>query len=206
MLNNKGFDLWADGYDSSVQLSEEKNEYPFAGYKDVLNSIYNIVKDKKDGKVLDIGFGTGILTKKLFDDNYIIHGIDFSSEMIKIAHDKMPEAQFTEWDFTNGLPHSFVNEKFDFIISTYALHHLTDNQKVVFINGLKEYLEPGGTIVIGDIAFLSENDLLKCKNISFDIWDNDEIYIAFDLIGPQLSFTNKHFEQVSFCAGILKLS
>ena len=24
MLDNKGFDLWADGYDKSVQLSEEK--------------------------------------------------------------------------------------------------------------------------------------------------------------------------------------
>lgn len=43
MLGNKGFDLWADGYDKSVQLSGEDNEYPFAGYKDVLNTIYNIV-------------------------------------------------------------------------------------------------------------------------------------------------------------------
>ena len=33
MLDNKGFDLWADGYDKSVGLSEEENTYPFAGYK-----------------------------------------------------------------------------------------------------------------------------------------------------------------------------
>ena len=25
MLDNKGFDLWADGYDKSVGLSEEEN-------------------------------------------------------------------------------------------------------------------------------------------------------------------------------------
>lgn len=31
----------ADGYGKSVQLSEENDEYPFAGYKDVLNTIYN---------------------------------------------------------------------------------------------------------------------------------------------------------------------
>ena len=35
MLDNKGFDLWADGYDKSVQLSDESNTYPFAGYKQV---------------------------------------------------------------------------------------------------------------------------------------------------------------------------
>lgn len=40
MLDNKGFDLWADGYDKSVQLSEENNEYPFAGYKNPLEDIF----------------------------------------------------------------------------------------------------------------------------------------------------------------------
>ena len=41
MLDNKGFDMWAEGYDKSVNLSEENNEYPFAGYKKVLNYIYS---------------------------------------------------------------------------------------------------------------------------------------------------------------------
>ena len=36
MLDHKGFDLWADGYDKTVGLSEESNTYPFAGYKNVL--------------------------------------------------------------------------------------------------------------------------------------------------------------------------
>ncbi len=28
MLNNAGFDLWADGYDKSVSLSDESGTYP----------------------------------------------------------------------------------------------------------------------------------------------------------------------------------
>ena len=32
MLDNKGFDLWANGYDESVSVSDEDNTYPFAGY------------------------------------------------------------------------------------------------------------------------------------------------------------------------------
>lgn len=31
MLSSQGFDLWADGYDASVGLSDEENSYPFAG-------------------------------------------------------------------------------------------------------------------------------------------------------------------------------
>lgn len=37
MLNSDGFDLWANEYDKTVNLNEENNGYPFAGYKDVLN-------------------------------------------------------------------------------------------------------------------------------------------------------------------------
>lgn len=64
MLNSKGFDLWADNYDKSVNLSEEENTYPFAGYKNVLGNIYHKIREKKGKTILDIGFGTGILSKK----------------------------------------------------------------------------------------------------------------------------------------------
>ena len=45
MLSNKGFDLWADGYDSSVGLSDDENSYPFAGYKSVLGIIYRAIME-----------------------------------------------------------------------------------------------------------------------------------------------------------------
>ena len=42
MLDQVGFDLWADGYDQTVGLSDEENSYPFAGYKEILARIYRI--------------------------------------------------------------------------------------------------------------------------------------------------------------------
>ena len=39
MLNKNDFDLWADGYDIAVGISDEENTYPFAGYRDVLGNI-----------------------------------------------------------------------------------------------------------------------------------------------------------------------
>ncbi|NLV77405.1 MAG: class I SAM-dependent methyltransferase, partial [Tissierellia bacterium] len=140
MLDDKGFDLWADGYEKSVQLSEEDNEYPFAGYKDVLGTIYNIVHRKEKAKILDIGFGTGVLTKKLYDDGYEIYGIDFSQRMIAIAKEKMPLAKLFQYDFFKGLPKELENIQFDYIISTYAMHHLEDEDKIKLINKLEEYI------------------------------------------------------------------
>ena len=67
MLDSKGFDLWADGYDRSVGLSEEDGTYPFAGYKEVLGEIYQRVLRESGKKILDIGFGTGTLTVKLYE-------------------------------------------------------------------------------------------------------------------------------------------
>ena len=59
MLDKKEFDLWADGYDKTVGISDEKNTYPFAGYKKVLGFIFQTIMKTENAIVLDIGFGTG---------------------------------------------------------------------------------------------------------------------------------------------------
>ena len=38
--------------------------------------------------VLDIGFGTGVLTAKLYEQGHSIYGFDFSANMIAIAKEK----------------------------------------------------------------------------------------------------------------------
>ena len=205
MLDNKGFDLWADGYDKSVQLCEEDNEYPFAGYKDVLNTIYNIVHRKEKAKVLDIGFGTGVLTKKLYDDGYEIYGIDFSERMLEIAKEKMPLAKLVQYDFSRGLPKELENIQFNYIISTYAMHHLEDEDKIKFINKLEKYLSRDGRIIIGDIAFETRELLEQCKVKYENYWDDEEIYFVFDELKEFFPKEDISFTTISHCAGIIQL-
>ena len=85
MLNNTGFDLWADGYDKSVGLSDENDRYPFAGYRAMMNALYQRVLAQSGHNVLDIGFGTGILTSRLYEQGCRIYGQDFSARMIELA-------------------------------------------------------------------------------------------------------------------------
>lgn len=207
MLNKHGFDLWADVYDKSVQLSEESNLYPFAGYKAILNTIFNEIMKEEHSKVLDIGFGTGVLTNELYKNGHQIDGLDFSTEMIDIAQSKMPTANLIEWDITQGLPKEILNKNYDAIVSTYALHHLTDKSKLSLIKTLLSLLSENGKIFIGDIAFQTRNDLEVCKQASKEYWDDKEFYFVADEI--QASLPNEctcMFNPISHCGGVFVLS
>jgi len=203
MLDNKGFDLWADGYDRSVDISDEDNTYPFAGYKKVLATIYEAVRKGQGRKILDIGFGTGILTCKLFESGYDIVGIDFSERMIQIAQEKMPSAKLIQHDFSFGLPAELADSKFDAIICTYAIHHLDDAGKIEFLKELQTHLLPRGRIYIGDLAFGNREELNDCRENCGDEWDEDEFYLVAEDVSKEI--TGVQFEKISHCAGILTL-
>ncbi|CEG21328.1 putative methyltransferase [Planococcus massiliensis] len=206
MLNKQGFDLWAGQYDETVQLSEENNQYPFAGYKEILNTIYNEIRERENAEVLDIGFGTGILASRLYENGHRIDGIDFSSEMIAIAKAKMPFANLLEWDITKGLPSELAGRKYDAIVSTYALHHLSDEQKVDFLKNLLPLLSAEGKIYIGDIAFQTRADLEKCRKDSEGYWDESEHYFVYEEIKNSLeNLFQCEFYPLSHCGGVIVL-
>lgn len=207
MLSKQGFDLWADGYDKTVKLSEESNQYPFAGYKEILNTIFNEVMQKSNGTVLDIGFGTGALTAKLYEKGHEIHGFDFSSKMITIAKEKMPNANLFEWDLSKGIPTERFEAKYDAIISTYALHHFTDDQKVQYITELIPYLTQSGHIYIGDVAFETYQQLKQCRQESMQYWDDDEYYFVYEQFSQLLNGKcHVSFHPISHCGGVLIIS
>ncbi len=203
MLDSKGFDLWANDYDKSVGISDEEKTYPFAGYKDILNAIYCRILSASAKKVLDIGFGTGTLSSKLYENGCMIFGQDFSENMIEAAQKKMPDAKLFCGDFSKGLLEPLTEQKYDAIVATYSLHHLTDEQKETFIKSLVPLLNDGGSIYIGNVAFSSRTELEKCRNIAGEEWDEDEIYFVFDEI--KKAFPKMRFEQFSACAGLLSL-
>lgn len=204
MLDNKGFDLWADGYDLTVGLSDEENTYPFAGYKEILGSIYRTIMEKSGAVVLDIGFGTGTLAAKLYGNGCTVYGQDFSERMIELASEKMPDAHLYKGDFSQGLVEALQCRSYDFIVATYSLHHLTDIQKICFLRSLLERLNQEGKILIGDVAFKTRVDLEKCQREAGDEWDDEEIYFVIDEM--KKSFPKLSYQPVSYCSGILTLT
>lgn len=154
--------------------------------------------------MLDIGFGTGTLTKKLYENGCTIYGQDFSEKMVEIAQNKMPYAKLYHGDFSKGLVKELTENKYDAMIATYSLHHLTDTQKVQLINHeLIPLLNDNGILYIGDIAFETRNELEKCKDKYKTHWDYDEIYWVYHEIKDKV--INSSFERISECAGMIKI-
>ena len=203
MLSNKGFDLWADDYDESVDISDEENSYPFAGYKMILNEIYNLILEASYKNILDIGFGTGTLISKLYEHGCEISGQDFSEKMFEIAQEKMPDAKLFIGDISSGLVEPLLEHKYDAIIATYSLHHLTDDKKVTFLKDLLNQLNEGGVIYIGDVAFETRAEHDKCRNEVGEAWDEDEFYFIADEMKKY--FPEMKFEKFSDCAGLITL-
>ena len=104
-------------------------------------------------KVLDMGCGTGHLTKYIADivgpDGQAV-GIDPDAERIKIAEEKSKEAnnlQFSVGSSAIGFPHD--NEPYyDVHISTNAFHWVPDDEKRIYIQKAHRCLKAGGKLAI----------------------------------------------------------
>lgn len=203
MLDEKGFDLWAQGYDDAVGLSDGQNTYPFAGYKQVLAKICRRVLSRERPAVLDVGFGTGTLTAELYRQGCRIYGQDFSAAMLRQAQRRMPDAQLYQADFSKGLAAPLLQNRYDFILATYSLHHLTDAEKIPFLRGAAGLLKEDGAVLIGDVAFADRAGLESCRQAAGGSWDEDEYYFVFDELRRELPALE--FEPVSYCAGVLTL-
>ena len=207
MAKNLEFDKWALNYDESI--SQSLSEFPFIGYYDVLSEVRDIVSPQKGLMVIDVGIGTGLLSRKLAEDGCRIYGVDFSEEMIKKAKIKIPNGEFDLVDITADHFGRFNSGKFDRVISSYCIHHLNDHQKVTFFQRtIENNLAQGGKIIIADIGFETESSFKKAREEYRDSWEGEEegeYYICGERMVGFLrnAGISVKYKQVSACAGIL---
>jgi putative AdoMet-dependent methyltransferase len=202
MRNESGFDLWARGYESDVIISDQQDDYPFAGYGKLMSFVFGAVKQAGAKTVLDIGIGTGVLPARLAETGCEIYGVDFSQEMLAIARQNIPGAHLHHADITKPLPAEITGHTYDCVISTYALHHLTDEQKVAFVPPLLPLLNNAGMIIIGDVSFANQTALDECKRNAGDGFDTDEHYWIADDLLPRFSDIKAEYHRMSHCAGV----
>ncbi len=205
MLNQGGFDQWSGRYDNSIESYSQG--YPFAGYYQVLAYVQSLVDIEKDTKILDLGVGTGLLTTELYQAGGDIYGIDFSQKMLELAKEKMPRGRFYHSNLKEGLPAELEEIKFDYILSSYVIHHLTTQEKLELFKSLKQRLKEDGKIIIADIAFFNKDDLEQCKEESENQWDESEVYIILNELQPAIDGLNLdiNYTQISSCAGVLEM-
>ena len=111
-----------------------------------------MVADRSFGHVLEFGPGTGNLTAKLIEKGLKVTGVEPSPSMRKIASQKLVDrAQIVDGDFLS-FP---LDQPIDTLVSSYAFHHLTDEEKGTAIAKYGNLLASGGKIVFADTMYES---------------------------------------------------
>lgn len=142
------FDQWAHSYDNTVSGQDEYHEV-FADYEKILNKVAEHAK----GTVLEFGVGTGNLTEKLLEKGHQVYGVEPSAAMRAKAKIKFPNLKLVDGDF---LQFPKPEETVDTIVSTYAFHHLKDEEKAEAVRNYSQWLPKDGKIVFADTVFENE--------------------------------------------------
>ena len=98
--------------------------------------VIELLEPKAGERILDLGCGTGILTKKLAEMGCSVIGTDASPEMVAAARELGVEAFLADAQTLK------MDEKFDAIMSNAAIHWMPDHYAVV--RRVWNLLKPGG--------------------------------------------------------------
>lgn len=198
------FDPWAESYDQDVA---SQDQFPFAGYKQALDTVVEQAAPEAGMSVLDIGTGTGNLAMRFAQPGCDVWCSDFSEAMLEKAREKLPTAHFVRHDLRAPWP-AGLDRRFDRIVSAYVFHHFELGEKVELCKGLvSKRLTEGGKLVIADLSFQSEQAMQAFARSVGELWEQepywlvDESLPALERAGLKASYV-----QASKSAGVYTIT
>ncbi|AJY76900.1 class I SAM-dependent DNA methyltransferase [Paenibacillus beijingensis] len=150
------FDQWSEEYDRTVSGHDEQYREVFEHYGDILEA----VASRSFGTVVEFGAGTGNLSEQLLRRGLKVYGVEPSQGMRAQIQKRNLDFVLLDGDFLHFPP---IPEQVNSIVSTYAFHHLTDEEKEQALSIYSTLLGKGGKIVFADIAFRDEQDREKTE-------------------------------------------
>jgi putative AdoMet-dependent methyltransferase len=148
-------DTEAADYDNDVRNEADPIR---TGYRDVLRWVVRQAQITPSSRVLELGSGTGNLSELIASCGELV-SVDVSEKMEAVA--KLKVRHLTNRRFIKAdILEVFTQElgKFDAVISTYAVHHLTDQEKQRLFALILGCLLPGGRAVFGDLMVLNSSE------------------------------------------------
>lgn len=143
-------------------------------YRFFLNPVINEIDT--EGKLLDIGTGSGKLIQLLVNEKRIdCIGVDTNNDMLKEAKIKLKNmnVELLKIEATKKLP--FKNNSFNYITICSVLFHLKKEHIDFMLQDARRLLKENGKIIIltptgkGNILSLTKN-FFSIKNYGINIW------------------------------------
>lgn len=141
-----------DQFNSISKKYDEQRKYFIPCLNDFYTISLPIIKSLTYAKnVLDIGAGTGLFTKYIYEqrNDLSFKLTDISADMLAVAKERfagLDNFEFGEYDLSDGP----IEGKFDLIISALAIHHLEDEQKAKLYQHVFDALNDGGVFINAD--------------------------------------------------------
>jgi tRNA (cmo5U34)-methyltransferase len=110
------------------------------------------------GRILDLGTGNGRLTRVLLDayPGSTAVCVDLSHDMLRAAADQFagnPAVTLAQHDFSDELAFSgAAGRPFDAVVSSLAIHHVSDDRKTALFGEVAQLLAPGGIFANLDVV------------------------------------------------------
>jgi tRNA (cmo5U34)-methyltransferase len=134
---------------------------------EVSKSLYgHFIAQNPEATVLDLGCGDGLFIQELsksFNPAKVTL-LDASAEMLGAAQKRLSgqnDKYFIQASFQQLLTDDPLNENFDFIYSSLAIHHLPFNEKKKMYAYIYEHLSPGGWFIHYDVVLPPSEKLEK---------------------------------------------
>lgn len=142
-------------YDQDVLRSEDPIR---EGYAEVLDWVAQNAGITQDSTVVELGSGTGNLTARLPPCRSLVC-VDVSAEMTRIARRKLDGVSHVSYVQADILEYfDAAPPPFDVAVSTYVVHHLTQQEKELLFDQLVRRLLPGGRALFGDLMLESAQE------------------------------------------------
>jgi ubiquinone/menaquinone biosynthesis C-methylase UbiE len=97
------------------------------GWSAEVEQLITVVRGLPPARVLDVGCGTGFLTRHLRGE---LVALDQSSRMVELAAARMPHARVLQGDVA---PLPFDDGAFDRVFASHFLHHLSADRRAAFV-------------------------------------------------------------------------
>lgn len=125
--------------------------YSDKDYTSEVEYVEGLIKDNSNNAntILDMGCGTGKHAELLCDKGYIVHGIDLSQDMLKIAENRRKgKEDKLEFSYSN-IQELNLNKQFDVVVSLFhVMSYQNSNEELIkAFEVAKNHLSDGGIFV-----------------------------------------------------------
>ena len=150
---------WTDR-EFSQEYRDYANDYLPERHRqiEIIKSLYkHFVQTTPTRSVLDLGCGDGLIMHQLLkvDDSIDATLVDGFSEMLEAAKERLAgfdRVQFLQASFQNLLTEDRLQTTFDFILSSFAIHHLETDEKKALYDYIYRRLNRSGFFVNIDVV------------------------------------------------------